>query len=244
MNKTLLTPADLAQWQRCPAKWSLQGQPVYPPVYSEYIEALRKTIFQLYARRLAGKGHHYVKHTSAKELWDKNWWARQNKGSADHSELYQSAADGWLLLEKFWGEVYLKEEALPLAINFEFSLDIGGLQYRIHEDLTLATEDGRIIIIELGGLQKEWDYYNSLGTKLEIYALEKSVEKTPTQKIYIDLASKKREFMRKELNIDSEYAKHCGKIVTAVSKAIAAGAVYASPSENCVSCPVRSDCWI
>ena len=239
-NQMIYTPRALEIFQKCPALLHLQGQPK-PSVHTEYVKALRRTIFQMYSRLYeSGKP---IKHTTTKNLWDKNWWALQSKKVTDQGKVFESASDGWILLEKFWGEIYLKENDMPLGVNFEFTLDIEGLQYKIHEDLTLASKDGIITIMEFGKNKKEWDYYNSLGTKLEVCALG-SLDITPARKIYLDITTKKKTFTTKTLNISPKYAEQCKNVITAVSKTIASGAVYTSPSKDCVTCPVKENCWV
>jgi hypothetical protein len=212
------------------------------PAPNDYTSALKKTIFTMYARLMsAGKP---MKHGAAREIWDKNWWAKVSKEASDKSLAFETSANGWLLLEKFWGEIYLAEDMLPVGINYEFSTDIEGLSYRIHQDLTFSSKDGNISIMELGGSSTEWQFYTSLGTKLEICGLEETLGRPPTRKVFIDLESRNKDYIKKELAITPEYMEHSKRVVAAVSRNIRQGITYTSPSKTCETCPWAGKCWI
>lgn len=239
----MVTPAELEVFQTCPALWKLTRQDggFAAHIESDYILALKKTLFRMYAWRMSNDKP--MRYESVREQWDKNWWANKlDEGDQNQAELMDMAAKGWMWLEKYWGEIYIQETNLhPISINFEFSLYQNELHHRIHVDLLLADNDQRITVVNFSERKTEWALYNSLATKAQIVALTTGLTIPPVKMLYYDLTAKDIKF--KNLNISPKYLREAQKVVGHVSQMIRNEAIYTSPSRHCSSCPYKGKCW-
>jgi hypothetical protein len=240
----IIASEELEIYQSCPARWKLLDQyPFIQPQPSDYIQALKKTIYNMYAWLMSN--NRFISKKSAQAYWDHIWWEKgMNDDSVkDKKQIFQSAADGYLLLEKFHTNIYKNPDYLPAGINFDFNYKNNHIDYKVHLDLILSNKDGRITYMELGGKRSEWQIFTSLATKLEIAGLVQTLEKPPIRKLHIDLASHKTNYKETVLQITPEYVADAERTIVSVSDSISNNAIYTSWSESCKTCLVAGKCW-
>lgn len=238
-------PYELEVFQQCRARWKLGRDNITPPELDSFTAAMRKTIIQMYSW-VFDPYHHHMTYESTKERWDRNWWnVAMKEEQLDQREIFEKAAKGWIALEQYWGEIYLQEDARPVAIDFECDSEFNDVIYRVHYDLIMIDKDDRVIIKEIGRKKNEWKMYSSVITKLELVSLEQIIGKAPAEKIFIDLApkSRKRGYMERHLKADKEYMRQARRTIGSISRDIARDIVYASPGDHCQKCTCRKDCW-
>jgi len=240
----MITPYEMEIFQSCRAHWKLakeKGDIIEEE--SNYFLALRKTIFQMYS--WLQEKDRFMTDRQVRERWDKNWWATSlDEGNVEQSEILSKATEGWMILEDYWANKYIKEPHLtPVGVNFEFSVYQCDIHYRIHIDLILSDPDGRFYFRQFGNRKNNWQIYNGLTTKLEVFGLTKVLGLSPVKKSYIDLLSKKTKIDEKSLNIKPDYLRNSAAILNNVSMALKDKAFYASPSKSCITCPYKGKCW-
>lgn len=243
----MITPSDLELFQKCRAKWQLsksnREDVLSNRQQSEYLRALTRTLYRMYAWRMSNNKP-MTRH-AIREHWDQNWWAGElDKGDRENKDILNKAANGWQLLEKYWARVYKQElDLLPIGVNFEFNTYIDHILFTTHIDVALSDPEGKITFVEFGPAQLEWQLYTSLGTKLQVVTLASSLDKPPVAKKYIDLTSRKTDFIEKTLNISDEYYQNASKLVANVTQDIRSGVIYCTPSSECTDCPYGKECW-
>lgn len=232
----MITQRELDTFQSCRAKWHLQIANNLPlESESQYEIAIKRTVFQMYS--WLQEKEKLMTETQVKDRWDRNFLACV---TTDDIPSIESAANGWLMLKKFWEEKYLVEANLyPIGVNFEFSTYIYDVHYRIHIDILLADKDGNLILRQLGSRATPWGLYSQLSTKLEVTGIAEVMNKVITKKSNISI-SKADDVT---INITPQYYKSCSSIIASISRDIRDRAIYASPGSKCDSCPVADKCW-
>jgi len=241
----MITPIELETFQECQARWKFSKDArLFQQPVSDYTLALKKTIFQMYS--WLQEKNRLITDRQIRERWDKNWWSwAMDQGTFTQEQIMTKATDGWLTLEKYWGEIYIEEpQLMPVGINFEFSMYNYNVHYRVHIDLILANTNGEFFFRQLGGPLTEWYLYNSLATKLEIVALAKTLDTFPIRKSHIDLTTRSQVLRQKTLQISPEYIRNATNIVNSVSSVIKNKAFYVSPGKACEMCEYKTKCWM
>jgi hypothetical protein len=239
----IILPHELETFQACPARWKLRDKfPLTITEPSDYIFALKRTVFRMYAWQMSNNKHMSPK--SVRDYWDQQWWASgMQDETKDNTEVFERAANGWMLLERFYHNIYTRDGVLPVGVNFGFNLEIGTIDYKIHLDLILSDRDGIIEFIELGGKRSEWQIYTSLATKLEVCGLTNILQAPPSKKIHLDFSSKKTDYVQKILNLTPEYTADATELIACVSDIIQSDTIHASWSDSCKTCPAAGKCW-
>lgn len=239
----IILPHELEIFQSCPALWKLQDQfPVSIPTPSAYTVALKNTIYRMFGWQMSN--NRYLAPASVRDYWDQQWWATGIRDETKNNvEVFNKAANGWILLEKFYHNIYTRKSWLPIGVNFETNWQVGNIDHRIHFDLILADRDGTIELIELGGKRSEWQMYTSLITKVQTCGFTKIFQAPPARKLHIDLVSRETNYLQKVLNLTPEYISDSMRILSSVSKALQTNNVYASWSDSCKTCPAAGKCW-
>jgi hypothetical protein len=241
----MITPHEMEIFQSCRAKWKLakeNGETTRKD--SDYFLAMRRTIFQMYS--WLQEKDRFMTDRQVRERWDKNWWAASlDEGNLTQDEIFEKAANGWMVLEEYWADKYISEpELTPVGVNFEFSIYPHDIHCRIHADLILSDQNGRFYFRQFGGKQTDWQIYNSLGTKLEILGLAKVLGYPPKKKNHIDLLSKKTKMGEKNLTVTPAYMRSSMAVIDNVCMALKNKAIYTSPSPSCSDCPYTGKCWL
>jgi hypothetical protein len=240
----LITPTDIEIYQHCPARWKLRKQfPIEEYKYSEYIQAIRKTIFSMYSWQMSSG--RCMKLSSVRERWDQNWWLIESSKKKDRSQIqvFDTAANGWMIIQKYWANIYKEYPAIPVGINFLYTYQLDNLGFRIEYDIMLADKAGDITYIQLGKPITEWQLYTSLKTKLEVVCLADTIGKPPVHMKYIDVISRKQSYLEKIINIDDNYINQAKKIISMTASYMKDNVVYSSPSDSCKKCPAKGKCW-
>jgi len=241
----MITPSEIDTFQRCRALWKLSRENGLPfEEENDYLSALRKTIFQMYS--WLQEKDRFMTDRQVRERWDKNWWAAATEENILQKEtILNLATNGWMVLEDYWNNKYLAEPKLiPIGINFEFSVYCQNVHYRIHTDLVLSDKDGRFYYRQFGNRKNEWQIYNNLSTKLEIFGLTEVLGCPPAKKSHIDLLSKKTKISEKTLTTTPAYLHSCISTINSISMAVKNNAIYTSPSDSCTTCPFSGKCWL
>jgi RecB family exonuclease len=154
------------------------------------------------------------------------------------------AGDGWILLSKYYNEVYSKHTEQVVGVNFDFSLQVEGIDFRAHTDVISVDPAGQVTILEFGDKKSRWQVYVSLKTKLELCALADSLGAWPAKTRYFNLSHSKTSYSEHLVEFDQHYKDTAAGTITGVARMLKSGAIYCVPNEQCSSCPYQGKCWV